>query len=165
MVAGRNIIYLVAALVLLSGCTTATVTPTPTKLDLSSYTEIIYEGNITANEDFLMEGELILQTSQSNQAKFNNVSLKLYDENQILITERCLGHLKSQEPISISFTTPNQPKYVIITSPDFWSDNMTTRFGVDYFIKSDRYQDEYVYHETGISPGDFPVNVTDHSAC
>lgn len=164
-----------ALLVFLSGCSGSLIqTPTPSPPDQGEsrvHNHIEFHGEITSDHSFTMTGPLLMRAIGEQNSEFDDVSLRLYDENGDLLEYECLGRISVENTINISFTHPNLPEYVIIISPDFWDSTTVSDFQVDYFYRID-YNEETQYDPylgydpaTAFAEGDYPMNVTQDSPC
>jgi len=84
----------------------------------SEPSDIVFNGEFNRTENFTMDGSL--SEGGFGNGTFRNVTIYLYTENETLIKAVSVGRFVGrQKDVSISSTSI--PTYVIIDSPDFWT--------------------------------------------
>lgn len=111
------------------------------------------------NETFVMAGNVSL-TGREPDVTYDSVEIVLYDNQKNVIKRVPVGTLSlsrgnEDSTESVHFTSEIVPKYVVITSPDFWSTDVRLEVvSYEYSNQTGEYQ---IYHQTG--PEDrFPDN-------
>lgn len=116
--------------------------------------DIHYDGSINgANEEFRMDGYVSSGGGIPDQETYRNISIKLYSKDGTLLCEDDVGTLQAHDRRNVSVTADIVPEYVIITSPDFWDEQVE----VDYFQRNPNR--EGYDREEATSKEDLPVSM------
>lgn len=130
-------------------------------VDSPPSSDVNFIGNVNGDNSLTVNGTLHLSTNAANHTRYENVSIRLYDENGSLLRSECLGELTVLEPIDVSLQYSGVPEYVVVASPGFWQKNTVGSFQVDYYYRrGSRYQAWW-----WASPGDVDVDITRHRPC
>lgn len=119
--------------------------------------EVIYVGSIDASsEGFQMDGYLSTGGGVPDRKTFRNVSVQLYAKNGTLLCGVAVGNLAADHGRrNVSITASAIPEYVLVTSADFWNEQVE----VNYFQRRSSGQ-EYKREEAG-SRSELPVSIVD----
>lgn len=94
----------------------------------SNYHQIYFTGEMGAeNSTFRMVGEVGVQSGAAPEGVYRNVEIVLYSDDYQAIRSIGLGDLGTSEatvPLSqeVNVTSEQVPQYVLIESPDFWTE-------------------------------------------
>lgn len=125
--------------------------------------EVVYIGSINASGDsFQMNGYLSSGGGVAEQERFRTVTVQLYAENGDLLCEREIGSLQADAGrLNVSVAANVVPQYVLITSPDFWDEQVE----VNYFQRKPN--GESYDREDVTSESELPVSAasSDGGAC
>lgn len=118
--------------------------------------EVVYIGSISSSGgQFQMDGHLSSGGGSSDKEQFRRVTVQLYAEDGTLLCDRKVGSLDAESGrLSVSVTADVVPHYVVVTSPDFWSE----RTYVSYF---EQRSDGTYDREDVASKSELPVSVVD----
>lgn len=135
------IMVAVMFLLIIAGCSTSsnsrTVNFVPDKITIE-------------NEKFVMSGNLSL-TGRELGVTYDSVEIVLYSPQKNVIKRVPVGTLslsneRKASTKSVQFTASKIPKYVVITSPDFWSTDVRLEvISYEYANRTGEYQE---YHQT-----------------
>lgn len=97
-------------------------------------------------EGFRMQGHVEVDGTAGPTRNFTDVAVVLYDRNRSVIKRVELGtmstdpdHYPYRRPVNI--TTTQAPVYILIESPDFWQEGVST---IGFRWTGDRYERDYV---------------------
>lgn len=121
-----------------------------------------FDGTVTWNGSFILDGELTLGGLDRNVTEFSNTSVKLYSEEGAFMEGRCLGTVSSvRSSNEVSVVLDERPTYVLFVSPDYWHPDRVERFQV---INYRWENDQYVGYTWG-EPSEVPVNPIANDPC
>lgn len=123
------------------------------------YVDIFFEGDVEAERTFRMNGTLYLSTFNANHTSFDNVSVQLFDGNEVIHSE-CFGRINESRDISISIQHSTLPDHVVFRSPD-----LRKTATVPYSINRYYLEDGEYYPASWAIPSDLPVNISRHDSC
>lgn len=124
----RRVLLLMVVVVVLatSGC--MRVEPGP-----NAPTIINFYGEMNATDSgFTMDGQILMGGALPDQEVFEDVTVYLFTENGTLIKSHVAGDLS--KPVNVTITAEKTPYYVIVDSPDFWSES---HIKVEYYRRLD----------------------------
>lgn len=117
--------------------------------------EVGFYGTMNATESgFVMDGQTTLGGGIPKQDEFENVTVYLFTENGTLIRSHRAGTLTGL--LNVSLTTSRTPHYVVIDSPDFWTE---PRFTVEYYERSQRDIPRDYGEHNAYARADFPISI------
>jgi len=109
----------VLALVITAGCITSSVSGGEVSVSPGI--------KVQESEEFHYSGHILLSRQGVTQSCISNISVRLYDANQNLIKTKSVGSLCPDDPrnrMSLSINASQQPTYIVIASPDFWTEDV-----------------------------------------
>jgi len=138
------VLLIIAGFGLVGGCLTS--------LNPGPGASIMFSGSFnTSDGEFVMNGRIV-ETTGENRV-YENVRILLYTSETELERRVSVGDLDSH--IDVHIEAKDLPKYVILHSPDFWTDDST---GVEYYELG---QDGmYISYDVG-SKSKLPVELPD----
>jgi len=114
--------------------------------------EIVFNGDFNRTGNFTMNG--YVEEAGFGNGTFRNVTIYLYTENETLIKAVSVGRFVGrQKDVSISSTSI--PTYVIIDSPDFWTQPRTVSY---YEWYEDQRRSQYRERDV-VNRTELPVNL------
>lgn len=137
----RFVCLVVIVMAASSGCTVNEASPDP-QVDIS-----------LAHEEFNNTNRFTFSAITSAEARgldnnyiFSNVSVVLYDENKDVINRKTIGDLDASDPnpTNITINSTEDPKYIILESPDFWNKDVPVVVA-GYVLLDDGYYGQYKY--------------------
>lgn len=108
-----------------------------------SHPIISYEGDFdTTSQEFVLDGRVVNEGDAPESGPFDSVGVYLYDGEKRLLDSQSVGRLEGSASVSLS--SSELPKYVVIYSPGFWdSDSLldwnSEKVVVDYLVRADGY--------------------------
>lgn len=121
-------------------------------LDPSGAPHMSYVGELEVTEDggFVMDGEVGFTTSAPGS--FDDVRLCFYDDSGVVFHEVELGSMPPERNISVALD--RAPKYIVLHSPDFYSEDVTY-----FYYERERWNSSVGYSERSIGhPSELPVD-------
>lgn len=117
--------------------------------------EVLYVGSINAsNGSFQMDGFVSTGGGIPDRGTYRDVSIQLYTEDGTVLCGTEVGDLEaSHSRRNVSVTASVVPEYVILTSPDFWNEDVK----VDYF-QQDSNMEDYDRNYVG-SKSELPISI------
>lgn len=121
-----------------------------------------FSGNVTTtNDTFHLEGDLYLGVQAGGHHNYSNVSIVLYDGDKRPIETVRVGRMSTNPEwgptrYRVNITTDTVPAYVVVESPDFWTDN---EIAVDSLVVQDG--SLYFYGRSGADATKYPCEVLD----
>jgi hypothetical protein len=106
-----------------------------------SHTISVTYGDLTVDDEGIRgQIEITVGVGAEDRATWENLSLVYYDDQREVIGRQHVGAISNEnqslETVTVNVSFDQRPKYIVVTSPDFWTN------GVDIDVQSLVYRDD-----------------------